>query len=278
MNDPRITCDVCPRSCRLKEGERGYCGVRERQGDSTTSIAYGLLSAIALDPIEKKPLADFRPGSQILSIGSVGCNMACPFCQNYSIAKMDPQDMKNLRSYTLEEILAMAERTKAQGNIGVAFTYNEPLVNIEFVMDLARFIRDSGMETVMVTNGQVTKKYLDKLLPLISAWNIDLKAYSEEAYRRLGGDFKTTLQTIKEANKHAHVEVTTLVVPGLSDDLESFAKQIDFLASLDPQPILHLSRYFPRYRYEEPATLRETLEKMKQVAEEKLKRVHLGNV
>lgn len=278
MNDPRITCDVCPRSCRLKEGERGYCGVRERQGDSTTSIAYGLLSAIALDPIEKKPLADFRPGSQILSIGSVGCNMACPFCQNYSIAKMDPQDMKNLRSYTLEEILAMAERTKAQGNIGVAFTYNEPLVNIEFVMDLARFIRDSGMETVMVTNGQVTKKYLDKLLPLISAWNIDLKAYSEEAYRRLGGDFKTTLQTIKEANKHAHVEVTTLVVPGLSDDLESFAKQIDFLASLDPQPILHLSRYFPRYRYEEPATPRETLEKMKQVAEEKLKRVHLGNV
>lgn len=278
MSDLRIACDVCPRACQLEEGERGYCGVRERRGEGTISIAYGLLSAIALDPIEKKPLVRFKPGRRILSIGSVGCNMNCPFCQNYSIAKMDPDRVDHLHAYSLEDILDMAVRAKSQGNIGVAFTYNEPLVNIEFVLDLARVVRDAGMDTVLVTNGQVSRKYLDQLLPLISAWNIDLKAYSETGYRRLQGDLKTTLRTIEEANINAHVEVTTLVVPGISDDPEHFMEQVDFLASLDPQPVLHLSRYFPRYRYEEPATSFETLRQLKQLAEWKLEHVVIGNV
>lgn len=276
MSDPAV-CGLCPRSCKLSEGASGFCGARKNVDGKIIPLNYGKLLSIALDPIEKKPLSRFYPGTRILSVGSFGCNMNCCFCQNYEIARAGEGEHKSCE-LSPTELTRLAIKEKAQGNIGIAFTYNEPLVGFEYVLDTAEEAQKAGLETVLVTNGQIKEEYLRELLPYISAWNIDLKCFSEEGYKKLGGDFKTTLRTIELASGLSHVEVTTLIVPGISDNIEEFKAEVSFLAQLKKDIPLHLSRYFPRYRYYEKPTDLKLLVQMKKIAEEQLEFVLLGNV
>lgn len=270
-------CLLCPRRCRLSEGQIGFCGARQVKDGAVQPINYGIITSLALDPIEKKPLAYYYPGSMILSVGSFGCNMACPFCQNHHIAGCRKEEL-SVQEVHPEDLIALAEREKRRDNIGLAFTYNEPLIAFEFVLHTAKLAQAEGLKIVLVTNGQINEPYLKELLPYISAWNIDLKAFSEESYRKLGGDFQTTLRTIELASAVAHVEVTTLVVPGISDSAEEMREEAKFLAELNPSIPLHLSRYFPSYRYTEPATAKSKMRELKGIAEQYLERVRLGNM
>ncbi len=276
MNESAL-CPLCPRHCKLSEGQIGFCGARQAKDGAVQPINYGQITALALDPIEKKPLAYYYPGSMILSVGSFGCNMACPFCQNHHIARSKRDDIP-VREFRPEDLITLAEAEKRRGNIGLAFTYNEPLIAFEFVLDTAGLARAEGLEIVLVSNGQISEPYLKELLPYVSAWNIDLKSFSEEGYRRLGGDFQTTLRSIELASAAAHVEVTTLVVPGISDSAEEMRAEAEFLAEISPSIPLHLSRYFPSYRYSEPATAKSKMFELKGIAEQYLERVRLGNM
>ena len=275
--DIYATCHVCWRQCRIKEGGLGYCRARTVKDGVVIQESYGKLTSLALDPIEKKPLSFFHPGTMILSAGSYGCNMACPFCQNYEIAREAAASRHTIEvgpKALVEKALALKDR----GNIGIAFTYNEPLVGYEYIRDTAKLARDEGLLTVVVTNGQIEEEPLRELLPLISAWNIDLKSFSEDAYKKLGGRLEVTLRTIELASATAHVEITTLVVPGLSDDESMMREEAAFLAAIDPAMPLHLSRYFPCYEYHAPATAIQTMYRLQRVAKESLERVVLGNI
>lgn len=270
-------CPLCPKACRLQEGQRGFCSTRQLQAYDIIPLSYGKISSLALDRIEKKPLARFYPGSHILSVGAIGCNMACPFCQNYHIARAKPES-SNLYKASPEDLLQLALAQKDKGNIGLAFTYNEPLINFEYLIDCFQLCREEGLETVLVSNGQITETYLRELLPLVTAWNIDLKAFSAKAYEKMGGNLEASLRTIVLASEYSHVEVTTLLVPGLSDDEEAFHEEVKFLSKLPKQAVLHISRYFPNYLYQAAATPIETLWKFYDLAKERLDYVYLGNV
>lgn len=273
----RVECDLCPRRCQLMEGQLGFCKARALEDGNIVSLSYGKIIALSLDPIVKKPLSFFYPESFILSAGSFGCNMDCLFCQNYTLARSGLEDV---RTYEMspEELVQSAIDLKDRGNIGIAFTYNEPTINFEYVRDTFELARKENLETVLVSNGQINDSYLEVLLPLTTAWNIDLKTFSEENYKKLGGDFETTLNTITKAAKKSHLEITTLVVPGISDKIEDFKREVDFIADLDPQIPLHLSRYFPSHHYHEPPTSVSLLEEMKEIAENRLEHVILGNI
>lgn len=272
-----ITCDLCPRYCTLKEGAIGFCNARKNVNGKILSLNYGKLLSLVLDPIEKKPLAYYKPGSMILSVGTFGCNMNCQFCQNYEIARAKETDYRTY-DVSSEDLIKIAIDKKQEGNIGIAFTYNEPLVGFEYVLDTSKLAKSNDLDAVVVTNGQINENYLKELLPFISAWNIDLKSFSEEGYKKLGGDFKTTLKTIELTSKTSHIEVTTLVVPGISDDLNLMEEEAKFLASLDKNIPLHINRYIPRYKYNEPATDIKLLLEMEEIAKEYLNRVSIGNI
>lgn len=276
MNESAV-CPLCPRHCPLSEGQIGFCGARQAKDGVVKSINYGKITSLALDPIEKKPLVYYYPGSMILSVGSFGCNMACPFCQNHHIARRGAVELY-VREFPPEDLIAMAAAERRRGNIGIAFTYNEPLIAFEFILDTARLAQAKDLKIILVTNGQINAPCLKELLPYVSAWNIDLKAFSEETYRRLGGDLQTTLRTIELAAAAAHVEVTTLVVPGISDSAEDMRAEAKFLADISPSIPLHLSRYFPSYRYSKPATAKSKMLELKGIAEQYLERVCLGNM
>jgi pyruvate formate lyase activating enzyme len=249
--------------------------VRENRAGKVAYTAYGKVSSVALDPIEKKPLRLFHPGKRILSVGGVGCNLRCPFCQNFELSA----EFGHRRTKTLspEQVAALAVEAVPDGNIGVAYTYNEPLIGVEFVLDCAKLIRGAGLCNVLVTNGMINKGPLEELLPLIDAMNIDLKGFTGDFYRGLGGDLETVKQTITLSRGRCHVEVTTLVIPGENeDDIEPLSA---WLASLDPEIPLHLSRFFPRYRYaDRQPTPVETLFRLRDVAGRFLKNVFVGNV
>lgn len=270
-------CGVCWRHCLIPEGDFGFCRARTTSCGVVVAENYGKLTSLALDPIEKKPLSRFHPGSFILSAGSYGCNMTCPFCQNFEIAH-DSQARRRSASVLPDELVERALSLRSRGNIGIAFTYNEPLVGYEYVRDTAALARREGLETVVVTNGQIDPGPLDELLPLISAWNIDLKSFNGENYKKLGGSLDVTLRTIERAADTSHVEVTTLVVPGLSDDEEAMEREAAYLASINRGIVLHLSRYFPCWQYNVPATPRKTLYKLRDIAEKHLPFIVLGNI
>lgn len=270
-------CQVCWRHCEIKDGGRGVCGARSARDGAVFPVNYGQVTSLALDPIEKKPFAFFNRGSKILSVGSYGCNMRCPFCQNHEIARGDDTSLRTVRM-SPESLVEKAIETCPYGNIGIAFTYNEPLIGYEFMRDTAKLARQQGLETAVVTNGQIEDAPLEELLPLITAWNIDLKVFTEEGYRKLGGRLHVTLRTIERAAAVAHVEVTTLVVPGLSDDEDDMRLEAAWLASIDRSIPLHLSRYFSRFHFNAPATPIATLKKLKAIAQESLDHVLIGNV
>lgn len=270
------------------------------------TTAYARISGIALDPIEKKPLYRFHPGSYILSVGGFGCNMRCPFCQNHDIAAPPPNpgctradtdhapdtaplDPKHTRTHANraseiappETISALAVQCAPRGNIGIAYTYNEPLINYEYIMDCAKAVRAAGLKNILVTNGLINAAPLEKLLPFIDAMNIDVKGFADDFYDRLTGRAINALTTVKEtvaqAHCHCHVEVTTLVIPGENET--HVAPLAKWLASIDPAIPLHLSRFFPRHRYtDKMPTPKETLYRLADIARQYLTHVFIGNI
>lgn len=272
-------CGTCPRRCRLTEGAFGFCRARRAVGGRVVAANYGRMTSVALDPIEKKPLAFFHPGSTVLSIGSYGCNLRCPFCQNDGISQHGGNEI-SCQTATPVELADLAARLRDErGNIGLAYTYNEPLVGWEFVRDCAREVRARGMLNVLVSNGCASEEVVAELAPLIDAANIDLKGPSQEYYDWVGGDFAFVCRTITMLhNAGCHVEVTTLVVPGKNDkdaDMDAIAA---FVASVSPDVPLHVTRFFPRWRMADASpTPVSTIHRLADVARSRLRRVLVGN-
>lgn len=254
----------------------GYCRARKNEGDRIVCKNYGWLTALALDPIEKKPLKRFFPGSVILSVGSYGCNLRCPFCQNHGIS-MAGQEAETM--FVAPDALAdKAAELSGKGNIGLAFTYNEPLVGYEYVRDCAALIRAKGLRNVLVTNGMICEEPLLKLLPLIDAMNIDLKGFSQSFYDLVRGDFDTVKNTVALAARSCHVEVTTLIVPDENDSEEEMRALSGWLAKLRTDIPLHVTRFFPRYKMaDRPPTPVSTVYRLAEVARENLQYVYEGN-
>ena len=272
-----IVCPTCPNFCKLEQGEIGICGARKAIDGKVKCINYGLTTSLALDPIEKKPLNRFYPGSLILSTGSFGCNLACPFCQNHSIATGRIDNIAY--EYTSpQKLVDYALTLKRKGNIGIAYTYNEPLVGWEYVLDCAELAHKQGLVNVLVTNGYINPAPLKQLLPYIDAANIDLKSFSEEFYKKIGGNLQTVKNTIATAYPHWHIEVTTLVIPDENDSVQEMEQLVDWLASLGQDIPLHINRFYPRFKYanRQPTPIA-TLQQLAELAKAKLKYVYLGN-
>lgn len=278
------TCATCPHACELAEGQLGRCRARVGSGNGVADQNYGRLTSIAMDPIEKKPIARWMPGSYVLSVGSYGCNLRCPFCQNASIAcataDRTPWTFVS-PAQLVEHAIAYRREHPEIPVIGIAYTYNEPLVGWEYVRDTARLAHETGLKNVLVSNGMASEPVIRELLPLIDAANIDLKDFTQRFYDLVGGDLSTVKQTIAlmADQPTLHLEVTTLVIPGLNDDPEEIRAAASWLASLDPTIPYHLTRFFPQHRMQDrPPTPRRTLEKLAAAANQHLNTVILGNV
>ena len=272
-----IKCRVCFHQCQLSPDQVGFCKARANINDTIIPINYGLLTAMSLDPIEKKPLAEFHPASKILSIGSFGCNLRCSFCQNYqiSMAKLDDSYYQKM---TPEEIVNQAVSLQSQGNIGLAYTYNEPLIAWEFVRDCAIEIKKNKLKNVLVTNGCFSQEVIQGIAPLIDAANIDLKAFTQEFYSKIKGDLETVKATIALMAESLHVEVTTLIIPGENDQEDEMKALSTWLASIDKKIPLHISRFFPNYEMtDRKATEVDKIKKLAEIAGEALESVYLGN-
>jgi len=275
LSDNLIKCGLCPHYCNINENNRGRCGVRANREGTLIAESYGSVTSIALDPIEKKPLYMFHPGKKIVSIGSYGCNLRCGFCQNYNISieyqNINPDKMT---PDLVKEVAVMAVRDE---NIGVAYTYNEPLIGYEFVKDCSELIRKAGLLNVLVTNGYINEEPFAELLPYVDALNIDMKGISDSTFNKVGGTQDAVRKSIQLAVNACHVEVTTLVVPDENEnEVEEIAK---WLSSVDPKIPYHISRFFPRYKFSgrEP-TPPETMYRLHDIAKKYLKYVYLGNI
>jgi len=273
-----LTCDLCFHNCSLEEGQTDFCRARRNINGIIVPINAQWITSLALDPIEKKPLYHFYPGSKILSIGSFGCNLACPFCQNHSIATMSFHN-KHAKQMRFEELVNLALDFIPQGNIGIAFTYNEPIIGYEFVLETAKLAKQNKLKTVLVTNGTINEKYLLAILPYIDAMNIDLKGFTQEYYSKLNGNLEQVKRTIELSQSRTHVELTSLIIPGENDSEEDIEKEARWIASVNPEIPLHLSRFFPNHLWmDKQSTLIDTLFKLEAIAKQYLKYVHLGNV
>ena len=282
-------CSVCFHHCELNEGQTGFCGGRICTNGAVRAANYGRITGFALDPIEKKPLRRFYPGSFILSVGSYGCNLRCPFCQNHDIS-WSAEAMKfaeSAETVTPEQLARTAVKWTPRGNIGLAFTYNEPLVGWEFVRDTARLVHEAGLSNVLVTNGTAELPVLEALGPHIDAMNIDLKGFTERYYTRvLGGSLEMTKAFIARAVQLCHVELTTLIVPGENDSEDEMRALTAWVAGLKgadgrvigPEIPLHISRFFPRFHMtDRPPTDVKRVYRLAEVAREKLQYVYTGN-
>ncbi len=278
-------CSVCFRHCQIAEGRLGFCGGRIAREGRVEAFNYGRITSLALDPIEKKPLARFFPGSRILSVGSFGCNLRCPFCQNYEISwsEQAKRFAKTAETISPEALTELALATRDRGSIGLAFTYNEPLIGWEFVRDTARLAQAEGLKNVMVTNGTAELSVLEALRPWIDAMNIDLKGFTDRYYQKvLGGSRDQVLAFIEEAVKTCHVELTTLIVPGENDseeEMRALSRWVSRLRQPDGEEVpLHISRFFPRFRMQDRgATKVDAVYRLAEIARENLRYVYTGN-
>jgi len=271
----KIRCRICPHNCIIGEEKFGLCRVRTLKSNVPVAINYGEVTSMGVDPIEKKPLYHFKPSKDILSIGSFGCNMTCSFCQNHEISQGRPQT----EYISIEKLINIIP--SIENNVGVAFTYNEPFMWYEYIYGAAKSIKENNSNTsvVVVTNGYINEEPLMKLLPYVDAMNIDLKGYTNRYYNKIcGAKLEPVLETIKIANEHCHVEITTLLVSEVNDSVEEAREIAKFIASVNENIPLHLSRYFPRYKMENSATKIEKITKAQNEAQKYLKYVYVGNV
>ena len=275
----KLICKTCMHNCSLDPGQTGMCGARKNENGRIICSNYGKITALALDPIEKKPLKMFYPGSLILSVGSYGCNLRCAFCQNHEISmgcyvgSFTGSFMGSFLSP--KELAKKAEEYQKAGNIGLAFTYNEPLVGWEYVRDTAKLVKEAGMKTALVTNGTASMDVLEEILPYIDAMNIDLKGFEEDYYRRLGGDLETVKTFFQRTKKQCHVELTTLIVPGENDNARLMEEQAKWM---DPKIPLHVTRFFPRYHMTDrlPTDV-QTVYRLANIAAKYVEHVFVGN-
>ena len=275
-----ISCKLCPVGCIIKAGQTGFCGARKNENGSLKAGYYGRLSSIALDSIEKKPLYHFYSGTKILSVGSFGCNMHCSFCQNHGISMHKPGFIELDDEYYSPKLIAKAaEKYIPDGNIGVAYTYNEPFINYEFMYDCCVRVRERELKNVIVTNGYVNPEPLRELLPYVDAMNIDIKSFRESFYKTMGGKLSDVKKTVESAARHCHVELTSLIIPGENDNLEEMENEAKWIAGINDEIPLHLSRFFPNYRMTDKApTDIAVLEALQKAAQKYLKHVYLGNI
>ncbi|MCL2410167.1 MAG: AmmeMemoRadiSam system radical SAM enzyme [Treponema sp.] len=278
--DEEIFCELCPHNCRIKNGDFGLCGVRGNKSGKGIIPFYGFISALALDPIEKKPLYRFKPGTQILSVGFAGCNFKCPFCQNWQISQSTniAEGMAGYGRWIKPgEIVSTAMKKNSPC---IAFTYSESLIHIEYILDTMMIARKHGIANVLVTNGCINHKAAASVLEYTNAANIDLKSFSAKTYKEcLGGDLQTVLEFIKLSYKmNVHIEITTLVVPGLNDSNGELSAIADFIASIDKNIPLHLTAYRPEYRWNAPPTNPDFLLAAAKEARKKLTFVYTGNI
>ncbi len=275
-SDRYIQCRLCPHMCKIAEGKKGVCGVRKNTGETIELMTYGVVSGCSSDPVEKKPLYHFFPGSNILSVGSYGCNLRCDFCQNWHISQNTSEIFRV--NATPESIVEKALGT--DDNIGLAFTYNEPVIWFEFMRDTAVMIKEKGFSTVMVSNGFVNEEPLKEMTGFTDAFNIDLKAFNPDFYKKLtGADLQSVRNSLKIiAAAGRHLEVTTLIIPGRNDSDQEMEAEADWISGeLGNETPLHLSRYFPMYKRDDPATPQSTLDRLFEVASRHLRNVYLGN-
>jgi len=270
-----VRCELCPHHCRIQPGKRGICRVRENRNGKLFALTYNRVSSVHVDPIEKKPLYHFFPGKKILSIGSVGCNLRCAFCQNWEISQSGFMD--SLPIMDSKHIVSLAQ---SEDSIGIAYTYNEPIIWWEFVRDTGQLARDAHLKNVLVTNGYIEAEPLKEILPIIDAMNIDLKAMDEQFYRsQCGGTLQPVLNTIEYCYQQGiHIEITNLLVTGLNHSPEQIKTLVNFISSLSSDIPLHFSRYFPAYRFDAPPTDPSVLHEAYQIARKKLHYVYLGNI
>lgn len=274
-------CDVCPRGCKLQVGATGACRARGNVGGAVVPTGYGRITSIALDPVEKKPLARWKPGSTVLSIGGYGCNLHCPWCQNHSISQVGVDDVP-WRTMAPEELanLAIRMHEKDARMVGVAYTYNEPLVCWEYVRDAGRLVHEAGLGNVLVSAGCVSESVISQVAPLFDAANIDLKSFRADTYRLVGGDLATVQHTIEllAATPTCHLEVTTLVVPGVNDTDTEMDDLAAWLASVDSDIVFHVSRFHPAWRKRDvgPTSVARVYE-LADVARTHLRYVYTGN-
>lgn len=272
LENNRVACQLCPQKCIIAIGGTGFCRVRVNQEGILYTKNYQQISSAAMDPVEKKPLYHFYPGQVIFSIGTVGCNFRCLFCQNWEIAQSEVPT----RSLSPQEVVEYAREAHS---IGIAYTYNEPTIWYEYVYDTALLARQHKLANVLVTNGFINEEPLREILPLIDAVNIDLKSMRNDFYRKYcRGELEPVLHTIQISSQACHVELTNLVIPTLNDSPEDIKALIDWVADLNPEIPLHFSRYYPQYKMVIPPTPVETLTRIWEIARGKMKYVYLGNI
>ncbi len=285
LEDNKVRCKLCPWNCVLSPGQVGVCRARKNIDGKLYSLNYGKLTGIAIDPIEKKPLFHFWPNSYVLSFGSFGCNFVCPWCQNWEISKARMTERGTLVANGFEyfvEIYTPEEIVNIPGDYqGIAYTYNEPTVFIEFALDVMELARKKNLYNVWVTNGYINREPLEEVVKYLDAANIDVKIFNEERHRRfVGGKLENVLNTIlflKE--KKIWIELTHLVIPTVNNKEEEFRRLVDWIyENLGPDTPLHITRYYPAYKFKEPPTPISLLEKFRDIAMEKLNFVYVGNV
>lgn len=269
-----MRCLLCPHACVLAAGSTGRCRVRRNENGELVSLNYGEVSSIALDPVEKKPLYHFFPGKKVLSAGTWGCNFHCRFCQNWEIAHGKPRTV-----FVAPDELAQLAAQQGSECIGVAYTYSEPTVWFEYVLEAAQAVKKLGLKNVLVTNGFINEKPLAELLQVTDAMNIDIKSFRPGFYEDVcSGGLDTVKKTVETAVRSCHVEVTTLLIPGLNDSDEEIEALVKWLGSVSREIPLHFTRYFPSYQMTTPPTPRETLVRARELALPVMNHVHLGNI
>jgi len=279
LKDNKVQCHLCPHNCVIKDQKRGICGVRKNHQGKLFSENYGKITGLGFDPIEKKPLYHFHPGEEILSVGSIGCNLKCFFCQNWEISQATVDDVPRKQTHSVEDIVQLAG--KRSDNLGIAYTYNEPTIYFEFMLEASKEMSKQGKKNVMVTNGYINEKPLDQLLPYMDAVSIDLKGFTEEFYRK---NTSSSLEPIKNAllqigQSNTFLEVTNLVIPGLNDQMGNFEEMLQWIkTNLGENTILHISRYYPGYRSHIEPTSVSKLKELHALATQHLNYVYLGNV
>lgn len=279
LTDKKVKCLLCPHHCSIRDGDRGICRVRTNMDGVLYSENYEKVCSVRFDPVEKKPFYHFFPGRYILSIGSVGCNLGCRFCQNWEISQTGVGEYPYLKEMTVPEAISKAEAR--DDSAGLAFTYNEPTVWYEYMLDIARAASEKGLRSTVITNGYINEAPLRQLMEYTHAFNVDLKSYDNDFYTRVTSSRRdpvlSTIKTIAKAGHH--LELTHLVITGLNDSEEKFRDLVSWI--VDETGIdtpLHISRYFPVYKLENPATSVTTMMKFFEIAKEKLNYVYLGNL